>query len=257
MTTFARNRAKETLRLEGIRASQTNPYFTQLVPLDNIIVSDQPRHNFQDIDELSQSIESNGLLNPVIVMESGKEKDKVVLIAGERRLRAFKKLNKLRIPAIVTPYSSDQKEILTKQLVENIQRDELTVLEIAEAFLILKDQGLSADGISKETGKSKRTIYKYLQIAGLHEDLKSSIRDNQLSIQDIEKRFLGSNEKEKRKDYSKEFLKKTKHTFKLNLNKLRTISDFNSAIGEVETLLTEIKSVMHDTLKKNDNEGGE
>ena len=123
-----------------------------------------------------------------------------------------------------------------------------TVMEIADSLLELKKSGLKADEIAVKTGKSKRSIYKYLQIANLSNSIKEEIRKAGLSINEIENKFL--NNKPQERVYSKAFIKKTKHTFQINLQKVKSKNHYAEAVKEVELLLKELKSVMHDTNNK-------
>ena len=94
----------------------------------------QPRKEFkkESIIELANSIKKHGLLQPIILI---KDKNEYILVAGERRLRAIKELNKGKIKAIVVDYSlSDLREYA---LIENIQREDLNPIEIA---ISLKNQ---------------------------------------------------------------------------------------------------------------------
>lgn len=254
MSTMARARAKETLQMGGTKANRSNKHISQEIMLKNVIVSEQPRIEFNEIDGLADSIKEHGLMNPIVVMENKEDPTQVNLIAGERRFRAFKQLNKITVPAIVIPYSDDKSDILAKQLIENIQREDLTPLEIAETLFALNETGLNAEAISKKVSKSKRSIYRYFNIAKLSPDIKVLISQNNLSINEIENRFL--NNKPQEQVYTTDFIKKTKHTFKLNINKIKGINDYNKAIKEVETLLKELKSAMHGTTTKKGGEKG-
>ncbi len=113
----------------------------ELVDMDMALVvptEAQPRQLFNDdtIKELAESIEKNGLLQPIVLrpMASGKYQ----IIAGERRYRAFKKLDRKVIPAIVRDYKDEEVDKL--QLVENVQREDLNPYDEAIAYLKLKEK---------------------------------------------------------------------------------------------------------------------
>jgi len=112
------------------------------VPIDEIAPNPkQPRSEFdgEGIDALAASIETIGLLQPILVREGA---DGYVLIAGERRLRAAKKAGLTRI-AVVIREGSDDEANLTEALVENLQREDLNVLEEAAAYReLLEEYGI-------------------------------------------------------------------------------------------------------------------
>ena len=98
---------------------------------------DQPRRNFdkEKLEDLSNSIKIHGVLQPIVVIEKGL---KFVIVAGERRYRASKLAGLEKIPAIVRDLSDQNR--LELSLIENIQRDNLNVLETAEAYQKLREQ---------------------------------------------------------------------------------------------------------------------
>ena len=141
---------------------------------------DQPRTNFNQnsLEQLASSIKELGLIQPITV----KEKDgKYILISGERRLRAFKKLNLDSIPAYIRK-ANDQSS-LEMALVENIQRRDLDAIEIAISYKRLTEElNLSHDEMSKKLGKDRSTITNYIRLLKLDPIIQSGIRDKFISM---------------------------------------------------------------------------
>tara|TARA_B100001057_G_scaffold490449_1_gene578744 strand:- start:4260 stop:5123 length:864 start_codon:yes stop_codon:yes gene_type:complete len=141
---------------------------------------DQPRTNFNEnsLEQLTSSINELGLIQPITV----KEKDgKYILISGERRLRAFKKLNLGSIPAYIRK-ANDQSS-LEMALVENIQRRDLDAIEIAISYKrLIEELKLSHDEMSKKLGKDRSTITNYIRLLKLDPIIQSGIRDKFISM---------------------------------------------------------------------------
>ncbi|MEA2026744.1 MAG: ParB/RepB/Spo0J family partition protein [Chloroflexota bacterium] len=136
---------------------------TREIPLSAISPNpEQPRRTF-DPDELQQlvdSIAAHGLLQPIIVVESG---DGYVLIAGERRLRAITRLQLETIPAVVR--TANEQERLELALVENIQRSDLNALDEARAYRHLMDEyGLTQERVAERVGRSRPAVANTLRV---------------------------------------------------------------------------------------------
>lgn len=142
---------------------------------------DQPRKYFDEekIRELSDSIISHGLVQPIIVNKcvSGKYK----IIAGERRYRASKIAGLKEVPVIIKELN--EKDILEIALIENIQRQELTAIEEAEGFQkLVNEYGYNQTELASVIGKSRSHISNLLRLNQLPESIKSMINSNQLSM---------------------------------------------------------------------------
>jgi ParB family chromosome partitioning protein len=139
----------------------------------------QPRKEFDEesIDELAQSIKKHGLLQPIIVI---KDKDKFILVAGERRLRAFKKLGREKIKAYIAEYTKE--DLREYALIENIQREDLNPVEIALSLnALIKEHGYTHEELAKEIGKSRTYITNMLRVLNLPEYVIEKLRKNILS----------------------------------------------------------------------------
>ena len=165
------NRFKENINSNNINEIDVN---------DISLNPDQPRTNFNQnsLEQLASSINELGLIQPITV----KEKDgKYILISGERRLRAFKKLNLESIPAYIRK-ANDQSS-LEMALVENIQRRDLDAIEIAISYKRLTEElNLSHDEMSKKLGKDRSTITNYIRLLKLDPIIQSGIRDKFISM---------------------------------------------------------------------------
>ncbi len=165
------NRFKEDINSNNINEIDVN---------DISLNPDQPRTNFNQnsLEQLASSINELGLIQPITV----KEKDgKYILISGERRLRAFKKLNLDSIPAYIRK-ANDQSS-LEMALVENIQRRDLDAIEIAISYKRLTEElNLSHDEMSKKLGKDRSTITNYIRLLKLDPIIQSGIRDKFISM---------------------------------------------------------------------------
>jgi ParB family chromosome partitioning protein len=140
----------------------------------------QPRKQFSknDLEELTQSIKEQGLIQPVIVRknEAGYE-----LVAGERRLRASKASGLKKIPAVIK--DATDIELLQMSIVENIQRQNLNPMEEAEAYQRLVDEfNLTQEQTAKKIGKSRSAVANFIRLGRLPEDIKARLRDNTLSM---------------------------------------------------------------------------
>ncbi|MBJ25633.1 MAG: chromosome partitioning protein ParB [Flavobacteriaceae bacterium] len=141
----------------------------------------QPRSNFSEtlIEELASSIKSLGLIQPITVRKI--ESNKFQLISGERRFRAAKLINLLKIPAYVR--IANDEEILEMALVENIQRKDLDPIEIALCYeRLIKEANITQDVLSERVGKKRSTIANYIRLLKLDPIIQTGIRDGFLSM---------------------------------------------------------------------------
>lgn len=145
---------------------KTNPY--------------QPRKRFSDesVSELSQSIAEHGLLQPVLVYED--ENDDYVLIAGERRLRASKLAGLKTIKAIVVEI--DINKLREIALIENIQREDLNVIDLANSYKeLIDDYQITHEELAKRIKKSRTQITNTLRILNLSKEIQEMLIDEKIS----------------------------------------------------------------------------
>lgn len=139
----------------------------------------QPRRNFSDesLRELSQSIERHGLIQPIIVIRKG---DKFTLIAGERRLRATKLLGEDKIKAIVA--NIGDKNLRELALIENIQRENLSPIELANAYQeLINEYKITQEALASIVKKSRTQITNTLRLLGLDEHTKELIDEGKIT----------------------------------------------------------------------------
>jgi ParB family transcriptional regulator, chromosome partitioning protein len=139
----------------------------------------QPRKHFdsESLAELAESIKTHGLLQPIVLKE---DLDGYILIAGERRLRASKLAKNKTIKAIVVSVSDEQ--MREHALIENIQRDELNVIDLAQAYQELIDiHQLTHDQLSQTVHKSRAQITNTLRLLQLSEKGRKALIEGKIS----------------------------------------------------------------------------
>lgn len=140
----------------------------------------QPRTSFKNepLVELSNSIASHGIIQPIVVkpLSSGKYK----IIAGERRYRAAKMAGIVEVPVIIKDI--DDKEITELALVENLQRENLSVLEEARGYKMLSETyNMTQEEVSKAVGKSRSYVANTLRLLNLSPEVISSLESGEIS----------------------------------------------------------------------------
>jgi len=151
------------------------------ISLEKIIANQrQPRSYFdqEKLSELSESIKEHGVAEPVIVraVDGGKFE----LIAGERRVRASRIAGKTEVPAIIKAFTDEQ--ALEIAIVENIQREDLSALEEADAYrALMKEFGMTQDQVAKKLGKSRSAVANTLRLLELPDNIKESLARAEIS----------------------------------------------------------------------------
>jgi len=152
-----------------------------LIPIEKIFRDEnQPRKEFdqEKISELAQSINKNGLIQPLILTK--KDDGNYTLVAGERRWRAAQIANLKTLPALLLPTDLDKDEI---SLIENIQRENLKVSEEAQAYQrLIEKNNYTHDQLSKIVGKSRSHITNLLRILNLHEYFSNLLNKGIISM---------------------------------------------------------------------------
>ncbi len=151
------------------------------IPISNIKPNPfQPRKIFKDeeLKDLADSIKENGVLQPITVRRVGEHYE---IVTGERRYRACKLLGFKDIPAIVKDISNDK--MVEWALIENVQREDLNVVEEAEAYRDLVEKfNLTHEDISKKVGKSRAHITNILRVLELEDNIKDLLKENKISF---------------------------------------------------------------------------
>ena len=139
----------------------------------------QPRTYFNEekLNELKESIEKNGLLQPIIVKKAVKG---YYIIAGERRYRAFELLGRKEIPAIIKEMTDE--EMMVFAVLENLQREDLSALEESESYRNLMDKmSLTQEELAKKLGKSRPYIANSLRLLKLPTEIKNKLEQGVIS----------------------------------------------------------------------------
>ena len=158
----------ETEKITQIKIGQlqTNPY--------------QPRKIFDDaaLQELSESIKEHGILQPVVVRKHGQHFE---LVVGERRFRAAKLAKLKEVPAIIKDLTDQQ--MMELAILENLQREDLTPIEEAEAYQKLMEAlGLTQEQLAFRLGKSRPHIANHVRLLALPEGVRNMISDKKLTM---------------------------------------------------------------------------
>lgn len=151
------------------------------VPIDLIDANPfQPRRQFNDesLEELCQSIRTNGVITPITVRKVDR---RYQLISGERRLRASKLAGLKEIPAYIRMASDN--ESLEMALIENIQREDLNAIDVALSYQALMDAyKYNQDELSKRVGKGRSTVANFLRLLKLPADIQLYLKDNKITM---------------------------------------------------------------------------
>lgn len=132
----------------------------------------------EQLNELAESIRSEGLLQPIVVRKVG---DKYQLIAGERRWRAFQLLKIKSIPARIGEWSNASSAALG--LIENLQREGLNPIEEAHGYAsLIRDFDLTQESAAERVGKGRATVANALRLLSLDSDLQGYVAKNMLSV---------------------------------------------------------------------------
>lgn len=161
--------ASETVRKVKLVQIRPNPY--------------QPRRSFDSaaLSELAASIKKSGVFQPVILRQADPALERYELIAGERRFRASKLAGETVIPAIIRNMSDEQ--MMEVAVLENLQREDLTPLEEAQAYQMLMEKlSLTQAQVAARLGKSRPYIANYLRLLGLPPAIKELLNNGQLSM---------------------------------------------------------------------------
>ena len=140
----------------------------------------QPRKIFDDeaLNELASSIKTNGVFQPIIVKKTIKGYD---IVAGERRYRASKKAGLTTIPAIVKDFTDE--EMMNIALLENLQREDLTAIEEANAYkVMIENSNITQEELANRVGKSRSHITNILGLLKLPKSVQDMVLYNKISM---------------------------------------------------------------------------
>ncbi|WP_273836385.1 ParB/RepB/Spo0J family partition protein [Guptibacillus sedimenti] len=213
---------------KGINAlfpSQKEDEVVKEIPLNELRPNPyQPRKKFSDeaIEELRASIESFGVLQPLIVRQSIKGYE---IVVGERRYRASKEAGLTTIPAVVKKLTD--RKMMEIALIENLQRENLNPIEEALAYQkLMKETDVTQEELSKRLGKSRPHLANFLRLLQLPSEVQEYISDGKLSM-GHGRAILGLKKKEARKKLADRALEE-----KLNVRQLeKLITQLNQSVS--------------------------
>ena len=168
---FASEEISESLQLDEKQVQEVSVDLVDPNPF-------QPRKEFDDVSlsELADSIKTHGVVQPLVVTKAGQ---RYQLIAGERRLRASKLANLATVPVVIRSF--DEQDQLEIAVIENIQRAELSLLELAVAYQKLVDQfNLSVGMIARRVGKSSSTVSNIIRLLNLPHSAKKALQEGKI-----------------------------------------------------------------------------
>lgn len=170
-----------TETLESIQETIQNEEHVEKIPLQKLVANPfQPRKKFDDetIEELAQSIREHGIIQPIVVRKKGK---KYEIVVGERRYRAAKLAKLEEIPAIIKEMTEEQ--MMELAILENLQREDLTPIEEAEAYQnLIEKLNFTQDDLAKRLGKSRPHITNMIRLLQLPEEVRQMVNDGDLSM---------------------------------------------------------------------------
>jgi ParB family chromosome partitioning protein len=140
----------------------------------------QPRTHMDDgrIEELSRSIRSNGVIQPIVVRKADTGYE---IVAGERRWRASQRAGLLKVPIVVRDIPDDK--LLAAALIENIQRENLNPIEEAHAYRRLADEfGMTQEQIAESVGKDRSSVANYVRLLRLPPEIRDHVGAGTLSM---------------------------------------------------------------------------
>jgi len=163
-----------------ITEPETQTIGLEYIPIDLIDPNPlQPRRRFDEatLRELADSIQSSGVVQPVLVRRVA---DRYQLVAGERRFRAAAVAGLKTVPSVVRDLTDA--ETLELALTENLLREDLNAIEVAEAYKALQERfALNQDDIAKRLGLSRTTVTNTLRLLKLPQEIQQMLADGQLS----------------------------------------------------------------------------
>jgi len=197
----------------------------------------QPRLEIKpcQIEELANSIKSQGLLQPILITPKKDDKNRYYIVAGHRRYEAHKLLNKPTIKAYVI--ETNENSLITNAIVENLQRENLNIIENAIAIKNYKESfNKTYEEIAKELGKSKSLIIKIVNILNLPKEIIDDVKQRKNSdivalnmINSINKSLMNMFTKEEIETFQKElyktFIEKGRNALKEEINAILSKTD--------------------------------
>ncbi len=154
------------------------------VPISRLVPNPfQPRRDFEDdtLDDLAESIREHGILQPLVVRPNEQADGSYEIVAGERRWRAAQRAQVHDVPVVVHSFTDE--EALTVALIENIQREDLSPLDEAQAYVQLaKDFRRTQHQVAQLVGKSRSHVANMMRLMDLPPEVRSMLSDGRLTM---------------------------------------------------------------------------
>jgi len=180
---FEETKADDVIEIQAVADSRVP---SNLVV--NLALSDIDKNPFQtryveddeELEELAASITASGVIQPIVVRPA-EEKGRYILVLGERRLHASKQAGKTHIPALVRRLSDQQAAEMT--IIENLQREDLSPLEQAQAFKVLSNQfSLTQDEIAQRVGLARASVANYMRLLKLPREVMQMLAEKRITF---------------------------------------------------------------------------
>jgi ParB family chromosome partitioning protein len=167
----------------------------------------QPRTRFDEtqLEELAQSIKTNGVVQPILVRKT--EGGRYQIVAGERRWRAAQRAGLQRIPSVIRVVPDDK--MLELALIENIQRQELNAIEEAYAYKrLIETFNLTQETVAQRVGRDRTFVTNYLRLLRLPEDIQQLVEESKLSMGHA-RALLGIDDADKQREIARDIIDKS------------------------------------------------
>ena len=197
-----------------------------------------PRKDLGELTELANSIKEKGIMQNLTVVP--RREGTYTVIIGHRRLAAAKAAGLTEVPCIITEMSPQDQ--LATMLLENMQRNDLTLYEQAQGFQMMIDFGENVETISKKTGLSESTVRRRVKLSELNQDTLKKVSDRQISIGDLDRLSKIEDENERNKVLSHIGTNNFENEFKKALEAQKTqkiIAKTKEAFADID--ITEIQ----------------
>ncbi|MCI8485888.1 MAG: ParB/RepB/Spo0J family partition protein [Clostridia bacterium] len=201
----------DTEAVEVVTKSKKDKEYIELEKVVELKISEiepmlnQPRKIFDEekLEELAKSIEENGVIQPILVV---KDENGYTIVAGERRWRAAKKAGLKKIPAIIKDYTTAKKKQVA--LIENIQREDLNIIEVAKAIKELMEiEGYTQSDVAKITGKNLSTVSNIMRLLKLQDKILEYILQGKL-VEGQARALLAVKDEEKQLEIADKIIEK-------------------------------------------------
>lgn len=167
----------------------------------------QPRTRFDEtqLEELAQSIKTNGVVQPILVRKTNGGRYQIV--AGERRWRAAQRAGLQRIPSVIRDVPDDK--MLELALIENIQRQELNAIEEAYAYKrLIETFNLTQETVAQRVGRDRTFVTNYLRLLRLPEDIQRLVEENKLAMGHA-RALLGIDDADKQRQIARNIIERS------------------------------------------------